>query len=109
MARLTEELEQQKIIVQSVAGENLKIRREFTEQVAELNEEIATTRLIGEQVAKIGNDVKRWQLEKGELDAKIAGIENFQKLVLEQPDEVILDFIRDMRRQLKNATQQGSA
>jgi integrase len=104
VAKLTEELEQQKIIGQAVAGENLKIRREFKERVAELNEEIAVTRLIGEQVAKIGEGVKKWQEEEGEIKAKIAGIENFQKLVLEQPDDVILEFIRDVRRQLKRAT-----
>ena len=40
-------------------------------------------------------------MEKLEIEAKIAGIENFQKLVLEQPDDVILEFIRDIRRQLK--------
>ena len=45
VAKLAEELEQQKIIAQVVTGENLKIRREFKEQVAQLNEEIAATRL----------------------------------------------------------------
>ena len=105
VAKLAEDLEQQKVIAQAVTGENLKIKREFKEQVAELNEEIAVTRLIGEQVAKIGEGVKRWQMEKGEIEAKIAGIVNFQKLVLEQPDEVILEFIRDVREQLKRATQ----
>ena len=45
--------------------------------------------------------MKKWQEEKGEIEAKIAGIENFQKLVLEQPDEAILEFIKDVRRQLK--------
>lgn len=105
VAKLAVELEQQKVITQAVTGENLKIRKEFKERVAGLNEEIAITRLIGEQVAKIGEGVKKWQEEKGEIEAKIAGIENFQKLVLEQPDEVILEFIRDVRRQLKRATQ----
>jgi len=105
VAKLAEDLEQQKVIAQAVTGENLKIKREFKEQVAELNEEIAVTRLVGEQVAKIGEGVKRWQMEKGEIEAKIAGIVNFQKLVLEQPDEVILEFIRDVREQLKRATQ----
>jgi hypothetical protein len=47
--------------------------------------------------------------EKGEIEAKIAGIENFQKLVLEQSDEMILEFIRDVRRQLKRAAQHGAA
>jgi hypothetical protein len=101
VAKLAEELEQQKIVVQAVTGENLKIRREFKERVAELNEEITVTRLVGEQVAKIGEAVERWQKEKGEIEAKIAGIESFQKLVLEQPDEMILEFIKDVRRQLK--------
>ena len=101
VAKLAEELEQQKVIAQVVSGENLKIKREFKERVAELNEEIAVTRLIGEQVARIGEGVRRWQKEKGEIEAKILGIESFQKLVLEQPDEVILEFIRDVRRQLK--------
>ena len=74
---------------------------ELKKTVAELNEEIAVTRLVGEQIAKIGEGVKKWQEEKGEFEAKIAGIENFQKLVLDQPDDVILKFIRDIRRQLK--------
>jgi integrase len=101
VAKLAEELEQQKIFTQAVTGENLKIRREFKNRVAELNEEIAVTRLVGEQVAKIGEDVRKWQEEKGEIEAKIAGIESFQKLVLGQPDEVILEFIKDVRRQLR--------
>jgi hypothetical protein len=101
VAKLAEELEQQKSITQAVTGENLKIRREFAERVAQLNEEIAATRLVGEQIAKIGAGVQKWQEEKGEIEAKIAGIESFQKLVLEQPDEVVLEFIRDVRRQLK--------
>jgi hypothetical protein len=37
------------------------------------------------------------------IEAKISGIENFQELVLEQPDEVVLDFIRDIRRQLRQS------
>jgi len=101
IAKLTEELEQQKIITQAVTGENLKIRKEFKKRVTELNEKIDVTRLIGEQIAEIGEGVKKWQAEKGEIEAKIAGIVKFQKLVLEQPDEVILEFIRDVRRQLK--------
>ncbi len=101
VAKLAEELEQQKIVTQAVTGENLKIRKEFKKRVAELNEEIAVTRLMGEQIAEIGEGVKRWQEEKVKIEAKIAGIENFQKLVLEQPDEVILEFIKDVRRQLK--------
>jgi site-specific recombinase XerD len=100
VAKLAEELEQQKSITQAVTGENLKIRKEFKERVAELNEEIAVTRLIGEQVAKIGEGLKKWQEEKGDIEVKIAGIENFQKLVFEQPDTVILEFIREIRRQL---------
>jgi integrase len=108
VAKLAEELEQQKVIAQAVAGENLKIRKEFKEQVAELNEEIAVTRLVGEQVAKIGEGVKKWQMEKGEIEAKIAGIESFQKLILEQPDEVILKFIRNVRRQLKEQGSRGT-
>jgi hypothetical protein len=101
VSKLSEELEQQKTVTQAVTGENLKIRKEFEKQVAELNEKIAVTRLVGEQIAKIGEGVKKWQEEKGEIEAKIAGIENFQKLVLDQPDDVILKFIRDIRRQLK--------
>jgi hypothetical protein len=68
--------------------------------VAELNKKLASARLIGEQVAKIGEGVKRWQEEKGKLEAKIAGVENFQKLILDQSDEVVLEFIKDVRRQL---------
>jgi site-specific recombinase XerD len=109
VAKLAEELEQQKGITQAVAGENLKIRREFQERVAALNDEIAVERLIGEQVAKIGEGVKKWQVEKGELEAKIAGIESFQRLVLEQPDEVILEFIKNIRRQLKEQGSRGTA
>jgi integrase len=101
VAKLSEDLEQQKVVVQAVTGENLKIRREFEKRVAELNEEIAVARLVGEQVAKIGEGVKKWQEEKGEIEAKIAGIENFQKLVLDQPDEVVLEFIKEVRRRLK--------
>ena len=101
VSKLSEELEQQKIVTQAVSGENLKIRKEFKKHVAELNEEIAVTRLVGEQIAEIGEGVKKWQEEKGEIEAKIVGIENFQKLVLDQSDDVILEFIRDIRRQLK--------
>lgn len=105
VAKLAEELEQQKVVSQAVTGENLKIRREFKERVAELNEKLASARLIGEQVAKIGEGVKRWQEEKDELEAKVAGVESFQKLVLDQPDDVVLEFIKDIRRQLR---EQGS-
>ena len=101
VSKLSEELEQQKVVMQAVSGENLKIRKEFKKRVAELNEELSVTRLIGEQIAKIGEGLKKWQEEKGEIEAKIAGIENFQKLVLDQSDDVILEFIRDIRRQLK--------
>ena len=101
VAKLAEELEQQNLVMQAVTGENLKIRNEFKKRVAELNDKIAVTRLIGEQIAKIGEGVKKWQEEKGEIEAKIAGIENFQKLVLEQSDDVILEFIKDIRRQLR--------
>jgi len=100
VAKLAEELGQQKLVSQAVASENLKIRREFKERVTELNEKLASARLIGEQVAKIGEGVKRWQEEKGKLEAKIAGVENFQKLILDQSDEVVLEFIKDVRRQL---------
>ncbi len=101
VVKLTEELEQQKSITRAVTDENLKIRREFKERVAELNDKLAVTQLVSEQVTKIGERVKRWHEEKRELEAKIAGIETFQKLVLEQPDEAILEFIKDVRRQLK--------
>jgi site-specific recombinase XerD len=109
VAKLAEELEQQKVVAQAVSGENLKIRREFKERIAELTEEVAVARLVGEQAAKIGDGVKRWQEEKGEIEAKIAGIENFQKLVLEQPDRVILEFIKDVRRQFKEQGSRGTA
>jgi flagellar assembly factor FliW len=56
---------------------------------------------MGDQVVKIGEAVKRWQEEKGELEARIVGFESFQKLVLEQPDEVILGLIKDVKRQLR--------
>jgi hypothetical protein len=43
--------------------------------------------------------------EKDEIESKIAGIESFQKLVLEQPDEVVMEFIKYVRRQLKEQSQ----
>jgi site-specific recombinase XerD len=101
VAKLAEELEQQKVLSQAVTSENLKIRREFKQRVAELNEKLISARLIEEQVVKIGEGVKMWQEEKGKLEAKIAGVENFQKLILDQPDEVVLEFIKDVRRQLR--------
>jgi integrase/post-segregation antitoxin (ccd killing protein) len=101
ISKLSEELEQQKTITQAVTGDNIKVRREFKARVAELNEEIAAALLMGEQVAKIGEGVKRWQEEKRELEAKIAGFERFQQLILEQPDEAILELIKDVKRQLK--------
>jgi integrase len=101
VAKLAEELEQQKVLSQAVTSENLKIRREFKQRVAELNEKLVSARLIEEQVVKIGEGVKMWQEEKGKLEAKIAGVENFQKLILDQPDEVVLEFIKDVRRQLR--------
>jgi hypothetical protein len=100
VAKLAEELEQQKTVSQAVASENFKIRREFKERIAELKEKLASARLIEEQVAKIGESVKRWQEEKVKLESKVAGIESFQKLVLDQPDDVVLEFIKDVRRQL---------
>ena len=62
---------------------------------------MASARLIGEQVPKIGEGVKKWQEEKGKLEAKIADFENFQKLILDQPDDVVLEFIKDVRKQLR--------
>jgi integrase len=105
VAKLAEELDQQKLVSQAVTNENLKIRKEFKENVAELNKELAFARVLGEQVEKIGEVVKKWQEEKIELEAKVAGIESFQKLILEQPDDAVLEFIRDVRRQLR---EQGS-
>ena len=102
VAKLAEDLDQQRVLTQAVTNENSKIRREFKEQVAKLSEELASARLVEEQVVKIGEGVKMWQEEKGKLEAKIAGVENFQKLILDQPDEVILEFIKDVRRQLRD-------
>jgi integrase len=101
VAKLAEELEQQKTVTHSVTGENLKIRREFKTRVAALHDEIVAARLLGDQIVKIGEAVKKWQKEKRELEAKLAGFESFQRLVLEQPDEVILELIKDVKRQLK--------
>jgi site-specific recombinase XerD len=101
VAKLAEELEQQKTVTYAVTGENLKIRREFEKRVAELNEEVAAARVLGDQIAKVGEAVKRWQNEKRELEAKLAGFESFQRLVLEQPDEVILELIKDVKQQLR--------
>ena len=50
-----------------------------------------------EQIAKVWNRLKVWQEEKSRLKYKIGRFENFQKLVLEHSDEVILDFINDAR------------
>jgi hypothetical protein len=96
VAKLSVELEQQKIVTQAVTGENLKLRREFEERVAQLRQEISVSRLVGEQVSKNWEGVKRWEKERAEIEAKIAGIVNFQKLVLEQPDKVVLEFVRDV-------------
>jgi len=101
VAKLAEELEQQKTVTHAVTGENLKIRREFEKRIAELNEEVAAARLLSDQIAKIGEAVNNWQKEKGELEAKLAGFESFQRLVLEQPDEVIMELIKDVKRQLR--------
>jgi integrase len=102
VAKLAEDLDQQKVLTQAVTSENLKIRREFKQRVVELNEKLTSARLVEEQVVKIGEGVKMWQEEKGKLEAKIAGVENFQKLILDQPDEVALEFIKDVRRQLRD-------
>jgi integrase len=67
VAKLAKELDQQKVISQAVTSENLKIRREFKQRVTELNEKLASARLIEEQVVKIGESVKLWQKEKGKL------------------------------------------
>ena len=69
--------------------------------MAELNEELAAARVLGDQIAKVGEAVEKWQNEKRELEAKLAGFESFQRLVLEQPDEVILELIKDVKQQLK--------
>jgi integrase len=105
VAKLAEELDQQKLVSQAVTNENLKIRREFKVNVAELNKELASARLLGEQVERIGEVLKKWQEDKSQLEAKIAGFENFQRLVLDQPDDFVLEFIKDVRRQLR---EQGS-
>jgi integrase len=67
VAKLAEELDQQKVISQAVTSENLKIRREFKQRATALNEKLASARLIEEQVVKIGESVKLWQKEKGKL------------------------------------------
>jgi integrase len=101
VAKLAEDLDRQKVLTTAITTENSKIRREFKERVAELNDEINSARLVGEQVTRIGELVKKWQKEKEEIEAKIASVESFQKLVLEQSDEAILEFIKDVRRQLR--------
>jgi integrase len=107
VANLSEELERQKVIAQAVSAENVKMRKEMEEKIAKLNEDLTASRLVGEQVARIGLGVKRWQEEKASIEAKLAGVLNFQRLVLDQPDEVVLEFIREVRRQLveQNKTQ----
>jgi hypothetical protein len=69
--------------------------------IEKLNKKFEEQNKLGEQIAKVGEGLKKWQEEKGAIEDKIVGIENFQKLVLEQPDEVILEFIKDVRRHLK--------
>jgi integrase len=108
VAKLAEELEQQKTVSQAVASENFKIKREFKDRVTELNEKLDSARHIEEQVTKISEGLKRWQEEKTELEAKVAGVESFQKLVLNQPDDVVLEFIKDVRRQLKEQSSRGT-
>jgi len=56
---------------------------------------------LSSQIAEVGEAVRKWQDEKYLIDEKIAGVEAFQRLVLERPDEVVLEFIRDVRRQLR--------
>jgi len=84
-------------LMAKLSQENKELKR----QIAELNEKFAVAGLVREQMKKIADGVKKWQEEKRELESKIAGIENFQKLILDQSDDVILEFIRDIRRQLK--------
>ena len=91
--------------------ENLEIKEDVARlesRIVDLNRNIEDQKRtieeqkqLSEQIVKVGEGLKRWQREKGELEAKIAGFENFQKLVLEQPDAVILEFIKDVKRQLK--------
>ena len=83
-------------LMAELSQENKELKR----QIAELNEKFAVAGLVREQMEKIAEGVKKWQEEKRELESKIAGIENFQKLILDQSDDVILKFIRDIRRQL---------
>jgi integrase len=109
VAKLAEDLDQQKVLTQAVTSENSKIRREFKEKVAKLSKELASARLLLDQVEKIGAGVKRWQEEKVELESKIAGFESFQRLVLDQPDDVVLEFIRQVRRQLREQSSGGNS
>jgi hypothetical protein len=71
-------------------------------EIEKLNKKFEKQTQLNKQITKVGEDLKKWQEEKTELEAKIAGVENFQKLVSEQSDEVVLGFIKDVRRQLKD-------
>jgi len=85
-------------------GETEQTIMELRKQVTELNEKLEVTKLAREQIDKIFKGLEKWQKERDEvlkLKSRIAGIENFYKMVLEQPDEEILKFLKDIRRQLK--------
>ncbi|MCW4015602.1 MAG: site-specific integrase [Candidatus Bathyarchaeota archaeon] len=84
--------------------ENKKMKNQIRAQkleIEKLNKRSKEQNQLGEQIIKVGENLKKWQQEKGEIEAKIVGIQKFQRLVLDQPDEVILDFIKDVRQQLK--------
>jgi len=65
----------------------------------------ATQQILGMMRRQKLHLSEEWQEEKEKLEAKLIGFESFQKLVLEQPDEVIMELIKDVKRQLK---EQGS-
>ena len=80
---------------------------ELREQVRELSGRIEKQALLlSERIPKVFAALEKNQKERLELKSKIAGIESLQKMLLEEPDEVILDFIKDIRRQLKDKTEQ---
>ena len=82
---------------------------ELRKQVEELNEKLEMQSvLLTERIPKVFVALEKNEKERLELKSKIAGIESFQKMVLEQPDEEVLKFLKEIRRQLKEQSEQKS-
>jgi integrase len=82
---------------------------ELRKQLAELNEKFEMQGvLLTERIPQVFTALEKNEKERLELKSKIAGIENFQKMILNQSDKEILEFIKDVRRQLKAKSEQKS-